>query len=387
MLYTPITKKAIRYCFDSHAGQFDKSGIPYVNHPLHLAEQMETEDETVVALLHDVMEDCGKTPDDLRALGISEQAAEALELLTHPEEMPYLDYVRALKNNPLAAKVKLADLKHNSDLTRLDDVRERDIERLCKYREARAILGAPMTPREENAQMIDARIEAGLSLLRKHYAVNEQAVDQVLASPVIGGRPHHARRFDIEGVGNLLVMTVKEAEENQLSSFVITPYAKNLPLLSTDYVYSGDKRFFLIELYDLAVRQDSVYCHGIESFAALASSWDDMPDFPTRPCWYDDIRPVCIAKTPTREQDELALRRFLEALQLFIDIEQNAPALSGEDLKRKWQLNKDYADRLIDEGGVSTDLFTEALGAENTRRFFDEVFFAPACYRSSARID
>ena len=387
MLYTPITKKALRYCFESHDGQFDKSGIPYVNHPLHLAEQMETEEETVVALLHDVMEDCGKTPDDLRALGISEQAVEALEMLTHPEGVPYLDYVRALKNNPLATKVKLADLKHNSDLTRLDDVRERDIERLCKYREARAILGAPMTSREENAQMIDARIEAGLSLLRKHYAVNEQAVDQVLASPVIGGRPHHARRFDIEGVGNLLVMTVKEADANQLSSFVITPYAKNLPLFSTDYVYSGDKRFFLIELYDLAVRQDSVYCHGIESFAALASSWDDMPDFPTRPCWYDDIRPVCIAKTPTREQDELALRRFLEALQLFIDIEQNTPALSGEDLKRKWQLNKDYADRLIDEGGVSTDLFTEALGAENTRRFFDEVFFAPACYRSSARID
>ena len=80
-------------------------------------------------------------------------------------------------------------------------------------------------------------------------------------------------------------------------------------------------------------------------------------------------------------QDEFALRRFLEALQLFIDMEQNTPALSGEDLKRKWQLNKDYADRLIDEGGVSTDLFTEALGAENTRRFFDEVFFAPACYR------
>lgn len=387
MLYTPITKKVLRYCFESHAGQFDKNGIPYVNHPLHLAEQMETENETVVALLHDVMEDCDKTPDDLRALGISEQAVEALELLTHAQEVPYLDYVRTIKDNPLATKVKLADLQHNSDLTRLDDVRERDIARLCKYREARALLGAAMTPHEENAQMIDTRIEAGLSLLRKHYAVNEQPVDQVLASPVIGGRPHHARRFDIEGVGNLLAMTVKEADENQLSSFVITPYAKNLPLFSTDYVYSGDKRFFLIELYDLAVHRDDAYCRGIESFASLASNWDDMPDFPTRPCWYDDIRPVCIAKAPGREQDELALCRFLEALQLFIEMEQSAPALSGDDLERKWQLNKDYADRLIDEGGVSTDLFTEALGAENTRRFFDEVFFAPACYRNSAMND
>lgn len=383
MLYTPITKKALRYCFEAHAGQLDKSGIPYANHPLHLAEQMKTEDETVVALLHDVMEDCAKTPDDLRALGISERAVEALELLTHKHGTPYLDYVRALKDNPLATKVKLADLQHNSDLTRLDNVGDHDIARLCKYREARAALGAAMPQREENTQMIDARIEAGLSLLREHYTVSEQSVDDVLASPVIGGRPHHARRFDIEGVGNLLAMTVKEADANQLSSFVITPYAKDLPLLSTDYVYSGEKRFFLIELYDLAVNRDEAYLGGIEPFASLASNWNDMPDFPVQPCWYDDIRPVCIAKAPSREQDGLALKRFLEALQLFIDMEQGAQELSGEDLARKWQLNKGYADRLIDEGGVSTDLFTEALGAENTRRFFDEVFFAPACYKPS----
>ena len=381
MLYTPITKKALRYCFEVHAGQLDKSGIPYVNHPLHLAEQMETEDETVVALLHDVMEDCGKTPDDLRALGISEQAVAALELLTHKHGTPYLDYVRALADNPLATKVKLADLRHNSDLTRLDSVDGCDIARLCKYREARAALDAALPPREENTQMIDARIEAGLSLLRKHYAVREQPVDDVLANPVIGGRPHHARRFDIEGVGNLLAMTVKEADANQLSSFVVTPYAKNLPLFSTDYVYSGDKRFFLIELYDLAADRDDAYLGGIESFSSLASNWGDMPDFPVQPCWYDNIRPVCIAKAPSRDQDELALKRSLEALQLFIDMEQSAQELSGDSLVRKWQLNKDYADRLIDEGGVSTDLFTEALGAENTRRFFDEVFFAPACYK------
>ena len=142
MLYTPITKKALRYCFEVHAGQLDKSGIPYVNHPLHLAEQMETEDETVVALLHDVMEDCGKTPDDLRALGISEQAVAALELLTHKHGTPYLDYVRALAKNPVARAVKRADLHHNSDLTRLDRVTPKDLERAEKYRRAIELLQA-----------------------------------------------------------------------------------------------------------------------------------------------------------------------------------------------------------------------------------------------------
>lgn len=234
---------------------------------------------------------------------------------------------------------------------------------------------------EENAQLIDDRISAGLALLRKHFTVCERAVDDVLANPVIGGRPHHARRFDVEGVGNLLAMTVKDAEANQLSSFVVTPYTKDLPLFSTDYVYSGEKRFFLIEVYDLCVSHGEAYRRSIEAFASCGRSWDDMADFPVRPCWYDDIRPVCIAKAPLRSQDRLAIDRFLEALRAFVSLAEAAPALSEGDLAKKWQLNKAYADRLIDEGGVSTDLFTQALGPENTRRFFDEVFFGPACYR------
>lgn len=233
----------------------------------------------------------------------------------------------------------------------------------------------------ENARLIDVRIDRGLELLRKYYSVRECEVDAALANPTIGDRPHCARRFDIDGVGNLLAMTVKEAEVNQLSSFVITPYFKNLPLFSTDYVYSGERRFFLIEVYDLAVCHDGAYRQGIDAFAACGKAWGDMADFPTKACWYDDIRPICIAKAPSRDQDELAIGRFLEALQLFIDMEQAAPILSEEGLLEKWRLNKDYADRLIDEGGVSTDLFTEALGPENTRRFFDEVFFGPAWYR------
>ena len=148
MLYTPIVNAALRFAFKAHEGQLDRSGIPYVNHPLHLAEQMDTEDETVVALLHDVIEDTDYTADDLRALGISEAAMEAILLLTHDDAVPYLDYVRNLKDNPLARKVKIADLHHNAQLSRLDEVRPRDLERLEKYKAACAILGddSPLLP-------------------------------------------------------------------------------------------------------------------------------------------------------------------------------------------------------------------------------------------------
>ena len=238
-----------------------------------------------------------------------------------------------------------------------------------------------MDAAQKNIKLINERLDEGLTLLRKYYEVEEQAVDDVLANPVIGGRPHHARRFDIKGVGNLLAMTVTEAEENQLSSFVIMPYFKNLPLFSTDFVYSGARRFFLLEIYDLSVRHDGIFEAGIESFRAFGTEIADMPDFPTRPAWYDGIRPVCHAKAPDESRDELAIKRFLEFLQLFIDMEQASPLLGADDLQAKWQKNKEYADRLIDEGGVSTDLFTAALGAENTRRFFHEVFFGADCYK------
>ena len=234
---------------------------------------------------------------------------------------------------------------------------------------------------EENKRLIDLRIEEGLALLSKYYELTECNVDPALADPLIGGRPHHARRFDIKGVGNLLVMTVKEAEENQLSSFVIMPYYKNLPLFSTDYVYSGEKRFFLLEIYDLSVAHDERFSAGIEEFRRFGDKLSDMQSIPTRPAWYDNIRPVCHAKAPSKEQDDLAIERFLEFLEIFVAMEKTAVPLTAGELVEKWQKNKDYADRLIDEGGVSTDLFTAALGAENTRRFFHEVFFGADHYK------
>ena len=144
MIYTDATKKAIRLCFRAHDGQVDKSGLPYAHHPLHLAEQMDDEDSTVAALLHDVVEDTQYTFEDLEAMGFSAAVIGALRLLTHDERVPYLDYVRDIRENPIARKVKLADLAHNSDLTRLDhEPTSMDLQRLEKYRKAIAILNSP----------------------------------------------------------------------------------------------------------------------------------------------------------------------------------------------------------------------------------------------------
>ena len=143
MLYTPVTKIALKLCYEAHAGQLDKSGLPYVFHPFHLAEQMQTEHEVCVALLHDVMEDTPLTADDLVAAGIPQEYVGTLRLLTHDKRVPYLDYVQSLAHDPVARKVKMADLRHNSDLSRLNhQPTSADLRRVEKYRQALAILEA-----------------------------------------------------------------------------------------------------------------------------------------------------------------------------------------------------------------------------------------------------
>lgn len=143
MIYTEMTKKALKLCFAAHKDQTDKSGMPYVFHPFHLAEQMPDEDTTIVALLHDVIEDTPYTLDDLRAMGFNEQVLDALALMTHDKRIPYMDYVAKIKGNKIARTVKLADLKHNSDLSRLYNVDEKAMKRIDKYRQAIALLSEP----------------------------------------------------------------------------------------------------------------------------------------------------------------------------------------------------------------------------------------------------
>ena len=140
MIYTLLTKKAMIIAFNAHKEQLDKSGIPYIFHPFHLAEQMDDEESVCVALLHDVVEDTDITFEDLKNEGFTDNILNALKLLTHDDNVEYMDYVKEIKKNDIAKKVKLADLKHNSDLSRLDVIDDYVLERVNKYKKAIAYL-------------------------------------------------------------------------------------------------------------------------------------------------------------------------------------------------------------------------------------------------------
>jgi len=140
MLYTPLTCKAMQIAYSAHHGQVDKGGLPDIFHPYHLAQQMEDELSCCAALLHDVVEDTDITMEEL-AREFPEEVIGVLRLLTHGKDVPYFEYVRRIKTDPIAVKIKLADIAHNSDQSRCPQLTEEQRAYFRqKYETAKSIL-------------------------------------------------------------------------------------------------------------------------------------------------------------------------------------------------------------------------------------------------------
>lgn len=136
---------AIMLAVRAHLGQIDKAGQPYVLHPLRVMLRVDSFEERIVAVLHDVVEDSSVSLADLRDLGYSLQTIEAVECLTRRQNETYEEFITRAGKNPIARVVKLADLKDNMDITRLAEITDKDIERLRKYLKAWTELNA-ITP-------------------------------------------------------------------------------------------------------------------------------------------------------------------------------------------------------------------------------------------------
>lgn len=131
---------AISLAATAHAGQVDKAGSPYILHPLRIMLRLSTDEERITAVLHDVVEDCGITLDDLQAEGFSTAVIAAVDAVTRRPEESYDDFVRRAAADPIGRQVKLADLHDNCDLSRIASPGPRDHERIAKYKRAIATI-------------------------------------------------------------------------------------------------------------------------------------------------------------------------------------------------------------------------------------------------------
>nr|WP_186322924.1 HD domain-containing protein [Paenibacillus xylanexedens] len=127
---------AISIALEAHKGQLDKGGNPYILHPLAVMNRVETIEEKIVAVLHDVIEDTEVTIEQLRELGFSEEIVKAIGLLTKSEEDSYEQFIEKTTRNRIARNVKIADIQENMNLSRIKNPTEQDYNRLEKYKKA-----------------------------------------------------------------------------------------------------------------------------------------------------------------------------------------------------------------------------------------------------------
>lgn len=237
-----------------------------------------------------------------------------------------------------------------------------------------------------NKKCIERRMQDGLNLLKRNYLVipvDTKGFNQLEIQNMV----FNISQYEVVGVGNLSIMTCTDSQTIQMDSFVLTPYNKNLPLFSSDYMYMGKTRSSLTELYSLVEKEDCNYQAYIKKFEQINESYKDLPDMPSQPYWYDSIRPVHSTKMTTPDNDEDIYNIFMSYLKTFIQMEKSSKFLGIKDYQTKWQLTQNYVDQLIEQGGVSTNMFKAALGAEKTQEFFDNVFFGTASHKLNIKVD
>ena len=134
-------ERAIQIAVEAHAGAKDKGGKPYILHPLNVMMRLETEEEQIVAILHDVVEDTNWTFEALSEEGFSRIIIEALRTITkYSQDEDYEEFIKRSLDNEIGRKVKIADLKENLDITRIGELEKKDIKRINKYKRALEVL-------------------------------------------------------------------------------------------------------------------------------------------------------------------------------------------------------------------------------------------------------
>lgn len=135
-------ERAIAIAAEGHAGQVDKAGNPYVLHPIRVMLRLRTNEERMAGVLHDVVEDCGWSIEDLRSEGFSDAVLRAVDAVTRREGETYDEFVARAAADPIGRRVKLADLEDNCDLSRISHPVEKDFARIEKYRRAIGMIRA-----------------------------------------------------------------------------------------------------------------------------------------------------------------------------------------------------------------------------------------------------
>ena len=228
-----------------------------------------------------------------------------------------------------------------------------------------------------NVKAMDHCVDAVLTELRKEHTVTPIDPGQYKEMTIYGIMKFHVEQYDIEGVGNLSIMRVNMGVM-QMATVVITPQDKNLPLLSADYMYILTNRKAYLEFYAVVAEKDDQYLALLNDLETVQKNFDHLENIETTPAWYAHLLTVTSYKGGDGKADADLERMLVDSLHVYLEHGKSFPVLDADQRKEKTRITVEYTNGLIEKGGISTDVFKKELGDEETKKFFDQVFFGTA---------
>ncbi|MDO4863578.1 MAG: hypothetical protein Q4A05_05350 [Ruminococcus sp.] len=233
----------------------------------------------------------------------------------------------------------------------------------------------------ENMKVMNRTLDYGMHTLNNAANVNELDAGEYSEIKMYGVMKFDVRQYEVEELGNLSVMKVNMGFM-QMVSYIITPYEKDMPMLSMDFMYILGNRKAYAEFYDLTADKDAPeYAAVMDSIREFESRYSDLEDIATEPAWYDDLLTVVLHKAGKKQDDDKIREMFADAIRTYMEEASGLELLDDEAAAEKLDITQEYCDDLVEKGGVSTDVFKKQLGEEKTKDFFNKVLFGTELYK------
>lgn len=227
-----------------------------------------------------------------------------------------------------------------------------------------------------NTQAMNTAVDVALSRLRERHKLTPVDPGRFGTIKVYGVMKFLVEQYILEGIGNLSVMRMKMGLPLMtMATVVVTPFEKDIPLMSADFIYMMGSRKAYIEFYDLVVQKNQGYLDHISRLASISERYASLSPCPPAPAWYDHLLTATAYRSGKAADDQQLIALLGECVDGFLEMCAATPQLDEAAQSEKRRLVSGYVDGLVRRGGTSTNVFKKALGEETTREFFGKVFF------------
>ena len=228
-----------------------------------------------------------------------------------------------------------------------------------------------------NVKAMNSTVDSVLAALNENYTVTPVDVGDYKEMKIYGIMKFDVEQYDIKELGNLSIMRMNMGLM-QMATVVITPQDKNMPLLSADYMYILPNRKAYLEFYDVVKEKDAAYNQLLDALKSVKANYTHLEDIETSEAWYADLLTVTSYKGGKADADKDLENLLVDSLHEYMKHAKELPLLTEAEKAEKLAITVAYTDGLIEKGGISTDVFKKELGDEETKRFFDNIFFGTA---------